>query len=446
MSERVAREWGAWAEMTAEARRALLDRGTDRIFDADLVRGVAEIFDDVRLRGNPAVIDATSRFDKCTLNEAQLMVSAEEIEAAREQVSDELLAAIRESIAAVRAYSEVVATEGNWSTEIRPGVIIGEKSTPIESVGLFVPSGKASYPSVLIQLATPAVVAGVPNIVAVVPPVPGSDGEVDPAVLVVAAELGVTTIVRANGPAGIAAVTFGTDTIPRVRKITGPGSPAVTAAQIEAQRHGVISHPLLGPSESLILADGSVDVPLLAADLLNEAEHGPDSTSVLVTVAEELVEKVQLELARQIRELPEARRTAAEAALGVNGGIVLAESLAEACEVANEFAPEHMQIAVAPEVEAEVFDGIVHAGEVLLGQQTTISMANFVIGCPAALPTSGYAKANGGVTTAAFLKRSSFAKTTHEALRELAPTVLELATHEGFPAHAAAVTARLDRG
>src|SRR6202021_2399830 len=179
-----------------------------------------------------------------------------------------------------------------------------EPRTPPGSAGLVLPSGKGSYPSVLVQLGPPAIVAGVPEIAVVVPPVPGSPGEVDPAVLVVAAELGIREVSRSNGPAGVAALAFGTESVPRVRKIVGPGSPAVACAQVEVQRYGTVTNMLLGPSESLIIADDSADPALLAADLLNEAEHGPDSSSVLVTDSETLLAAVQQHVAAQLAALP----------------------------------------------------------------------------------------------------------------------------------------------
>jgi histidinol dehydrogenase len=320
---------------------------------------------------------------------------------------------------------------------------VGEKVSPIASAGLFVPSGKGSYPSVLIQLATPAVVAGVPEITVAVPPVPGSPGTVDPAVLVAADELGIRSVFRCNGPAGIAAMAFGTATVPRAVKIVGPGSPPVTCAQVEVQRFGTVSVMLLGPSESLILADDSADPYLLAADLLNEAEHGPDSTSVFVTDSQALIDAVQVEVAKQLLDLPDNRAEYARAALGKNGGAVLTASVEESAEVANAFAPEHMQIAVRD--EDHVLDLLVDAGEILIGQHTTVSMANFIIGCPAALPTSGYAKVSSGVTADAFRKRTAVAKSTPEALKRMSDTVIAFTRHEGFPAHEFAVTRRLEQ-
>jgi histidinol dehydrogenase len=433
-----------WSEAAGPEREHLLGRGIDKIFDPALRESIAAIIEDVRSNGDAAVTRALGRFDGCEVGPGSLRVTDDEFERAASTLADGVMAAVRHAIANIRAFNEHIAREREWRLELEPGLIVGEKATPIASAGLFVPSGKGSFPSVLTQIGTPAVVAGVPSIAVVVPPVPGGDGEVDSAVLCVARELGLRDVYRANGPAGIAALAFGTETIPRVRKVVGPGSPPVQAAQIECQRYGCHTQMLLGPSESLILADDSADVRLLAADLLNEAEHGPDSSSLLVTDSEKLLGAAQAELSEQLSELPEPRRAYARAALGENGGCVLTADLREAVDVVNEYAPEHMQVVVRAELEEAVLGGVQHAGEILLGQHTPISAANYVIGVPAALPTGGFARVTGGVTAETFLKRVSIAKADAAALERIAPTVLAFAAHEGFPAHAAAVRARLE--
>jgi histidinol dehydrogenase len=431
-----------WSEFDSDARELLLGRGQSAIFDDDLRRSVGEIVEDVRLHGDAAVLRALARFDGVELAPERLRISGDEFEAARAGLGSGVLGAIQTAIANIRSFNELVARDRDWRTELAPGLSIGEKSTPIASAGLFVPSGKGSFPSVLVQIGTPAVVAGVPEIAVVTPPVPGADGAVDPALLCVARELGITNVFRANGPAGVAALAFGTETFPRVRKVLGPGSPPVQAAMIAAQLYGVHTQMLLGPSESLIIADDSADIRLLAADLLNEAEHGPDSSSLLVTDSREVIDAVQDEVGRQLAELPEPRRGYAVRALGQNGGAVLVADLSEAVAVANAYAPEHMQIVTRD--DDAVLGGIEHAGEILLGQSTPISAANYTIGVPAALPTGGFARVTSGVTADAFLKRASIARLSAAALADMAPAILALAQHEGFPAHAAAVRARLN--
>jgi histidinol dehydrogenase len=430
-----------WNDMNVADRDALMRRGIDDIFDADLRRSIGELIDDVRDRGDAAVCDALGRFDGIQVSPDQLRVSADEFEQA--SVSDEVDAAIDDAIAHLRAFNEAQMEQAaDWSIESEPGLSVGEKITPITSAGLFTPSGKASYPSVAYQLAVPAVVAGVPSIALVVPPVPGGAGEVDPAVLVVCRKLGIADVFRVNGPAGIAALGFGTDTIPKVRKIVGPGSPAVAIAQVEMQRHGVATMMLLGPTESLVIADDTADPALLAADLLIEAEHGTDSTVVLLTDSDALADAVDAELERQLAGLTDVRATAARASLGPNGGCVLVDSLDVAVGIANEFAPEHLQVAVADAVIDDVVDGLVNAGEILVGQHTPFSAANFVIGCPASLPTSGFAHVSSGITADTFLKRTAIARADAGAIARMTPSVLALADHEGFPAHGDALRLR----
>jgi histidinol dehydrogenase len=275
-----------------------------------------------------------------------------------------------------------------------------------------------------------------------VPPVPGGNGAVDPAVLVVCRKLGITDVFRVNGPAGLAALGFGTASIPRVRKVVGPGSPAVACAQVELQRHGVTTLMLLGPTESLVVADGSADPVRLAADLLIEAEHGTDSSVVLVSTSAELAAATDVELARQLADLPIVRAEAARSSLGRNGGCVLVDTLDDAVAVANRYAPEHLQVAVADTEVDAVVEGLVNAGEILVGQHTPFSAANFVIGCPASLPTSGFAEVSSGITVEAFLKRTAVARADDVAIARMAPSIIALADHEGFPAHAAALRRR----
>lgn len=429
-----------WSELSAEQRSQLLERGIRAIFEPHLQEAVAEIVEDVREHGDAAVCRALEKFDGCEVAPSGLRVTEQEFADARSHVSKELIEAIRVGIGNVRAFNEELVREREWRTEIRPGLMVGEKMTPVASAGLFVPSGKGSFPSVLVQIGTPATVAGVPELAVVVPPVPGGTGEIDPVVLCVADELGIRNVFRVNGPAGIAALAFGTESIPKVRKVLGPGSPPVQAAQIACQQFGCHTQMLLGPSESLILADDSADPALLASDLLNEAEHGPDSSSVLVTDSEALIGELQPEIAVQMAELPEPRRSYAMAALGENGGAVLVTDLDEAIEVTNLYAPEHMQI-VSRDEEA-VLARIDHAGEILLGQMTPVSLANYVIGVPAALPTGAFARVTGGVTAETFMKKTSIARADAQALESLSDSVLVLAEHEGFPAHAAAIRAR----
>ena len=437
-----------WKELDEPARRRILARSTAAIFDPDLMRSIEAIFQDVRERGDRAVLDATTRHDRVQLTPDRLAVSEAEIDTAHTTIEPGLLAGIREAIADSRRFNEaqLAATSSDWQREVRPGFLLGERFAPIPSAGLFVPTGKASYPSVLCQIGTPAVVAGVPDLVALVPPIPdSSDGRVDPATLAVARELGIARVFRANGPAGIAALTFGTETIPQVLKIVGPGSPAVTAAQVWAQRFGTATLMLCGPSESLIVADDSADPWRLAIDLLNEAEHRTDSAATLVTDSASLATAVDAAIAEQIVRLPAVRAAAARVALSALGGVVLVDTMDDAVAFAGSYAAEHVQIATRdPEA---TLAGLRYAGEVLLGQDTPIGASSYTIGIPATLPTGGFARLNGGVTARTFLTVMSTARLSPDALAELAAPTLALADHEGFPAHANAFRLRgLDPG
>jgi len=427
--------------MSSDDRAALMHRGLDDIFDPGLRTSIGALIDDVRERGDAAVCDALATFDGIEVEPDGLRVSDAEFEQA--EVSDAVDRSIDDAITHLRAFNEQqLERAGDWQFESEPGLTVGEKITPISSAGLFTPSGKASYPSVAYQLAVPAVVAGVPTLALVVPPVPGGSGEVDPAVLVVCRKLGIRDVFRVNGPAGVAALGFGTESIPRVRKVVGPGSPAVTIAQVEMQRHGVTTMMLLGPTESLVIADDSADPALLAADLLIEAEHGTDSSVVLLTPSGALLDAVDAQLAEQIDVLPAIRAEAVRASLGPNGGCVLVDDLDVAVDVANEFAAEHLQVVVGEGDEPAVLDGLINAGEILIGQHTPFSAGNFLIGCPASLPTSGFAHVSSGITADTFLKRTAVARADARAAARMAPSIIALAEHEGFPAHAAALRRR----
>ena len=304
-----------WSEMSTAERTALTDRGLDHAVTAELREQIGALILDVRERGDVAVCDALARFDGVEVDPDGLAVTDDEFAAAVAGLDDGLRAAVADMIDhIVRFNEELLTRRGDWSFESEPGLTVGEKVTPIASAGLFCPSGKASYPSVLAQLGGPAVVAGVPTIAVVVPPKPGAGGAVDPVVLAVAAALGITRVFRANGPAGIAALAFGTERIPKVVKVVGPGSLPVTVAQVEVQRYGTTTMMVLGPTESVAIADDTADPMLLAADLLIEAEHGTDSCTLLVTTSAALAAATDVALVAQLAELPAVR---AEAAAGI---------------------------------------------------------------------------------------------------------------------------------
>lgn len=430
-----------WADLDEAEQARLLARSTAAVFEPALQASIEALFADVHARGDAAVLDATERFDGVRFAPADLRVGPDELAAAHAATAPALLEGIREAIRNSRLFNEaqVRATATGWREEVRPGFLLGEQVAPIPSAGLYVPAGKGSFPSVLVQVGVPAIVAGVPEIAVLVPPMPGT-GAVDPATLATARELGLANVFRANGPAGIAALTFGTTTFPAVRKIVGPGSPAVTAAQVLAQRFGTATNMLCGPSESLLLADATADPYRLALDLVNEAEHGTDSAALVATDSPELAAALEGEVEVQVAALPEPRRSYATAVLGDLGGVLLFDTMAGAIAFANEYAAEHMQVATAdPEATLR---HLRYAGEMLLGQDTPIGASSYSIGIPATLPTGGFAKLNGGVTARTFQTTTSIARLSPEALAGLARPTTALADHESFPAHANAFRGR----
>ncbi|HYU72836.1 MAG TPA: histidinol dehydrogenase, partial [Ktedonobacteraceae bacterium] len=379
-------------------------------------------------------------FDRVQLAPDRLRVSREEIERAYQMLDTSVRGAIEHAIRNVRTFHQQQMPHELWFTQVAPGVMAGEKITPVTSVGLYVPRGKGAFPSVMYMLATPASIAGVPRIVVCTPPGPG--GEVDPASLVAADLCGVHEIYRVGGAQAIAALAYGTASIARVHKITGPGSGFVSAAK--RLLYGTVDVGLpAGPSESITLADATADPELLARDLLIEAEHGPDSSSLLVTDSRALAEAVMTLLPGKMAALPEWRRafcrTVFEAPEGT-GGIVLASSMREAVHFVNEYAPEHLEVqvlepfALLPELK--------NAGEILLGPHTPFCMGNYSVGTNAVLPTGGFAHTFSCTSVYDFLKRTGLAYLTQEGYASLSGTTRRLAEFEGFPAHANAVTER----
>jgi histidinol dehydrogenase len=373
-----------------------------------------------------------------TLRPDQLEVPPDAFTAARQALDDGLLWSLESAIARSRRYNQWLRPPAMTLEELEPGITVGVRYTACRSAGLYVPSGKGTFPSMLIALGVPAAVAGVEQVVAVVPPRP--DGTVDPAVLVVAELLGIRRLIRCNGAAGVAALAVGTERIPRTDLVVGPGNPVIAAVQLAAAAYGARPMVVLGPTESVVLADDSADPDRLALDLLNEAEHGADSAAVLLAVGAGLAEAVAARLPGWLDRLPEPRRAYAQAALTDLGGLFVVGDLDEGIEWINQYAPEHVQLVVRDPWAA--VSRIRHAGEILVGQHTLFSVANYAIGVPAALPTGGAGFAASGVTVLSFLKATSLAALSAEGLTTLAPVAVRLGEHEGFPGHVLAVTGR----
>jgi len=427
--------------LPASERRRRHTRASAVIFGEEMRAYARQILDAVARDGDTAVARYTREWDHVALSPEQFAVRDDEFETARAAIDPVVRGALESMIARVRRFNEWLRPQPGAATELEPGISVGVRYSSVRSAGVYVPSGKGSFPSSFVMLTVPAVVAGVETITAVVPPRP--DGSVDPAVLVAADVIGVRRIFRCNGPAGIAAMAIGTATIPRAAVVVGPGNPVIAAVQMAAGAYGARPIVLLGPSEAVILADESADASALALDLLNEAEHGGDSAATLLVTDEALAGRVAVAVHRWAERLPEPRRRFALQAIGEWGGIFVAD-LDEAIAWINDYAPEHVQLAVRdPDgVSARIH----HAGEILLGQCTPFAAANYAIGVPHALPTSGWAAAASGVSVLAFMKTTFVAGLTAAGLRTVAPVAAALGRHEGFPAHVQAITERERKG
>lgn len=426
------------ASLGAEQRQRLLRRAEIEI--DELLEYVRPLIKQVRERGDEAVVEMTAQFDRVQLDPAQLRVTRAEIEEAHATLDPEVRSALETAIANVRAFHARQMPQEQWFTEVAPGVVAGEQITPITSVGLYVPRGKGSFPSVMYMLAAPASIAGVPRIVVCTPPTP--DGSVDAASLVAADLCGVHEIYRVGGVQAIAALAYGTQSIARVHKITGPGSGYVTAAK--RLLYGTVDVGLpAGPSESITLADASANPELLARDLLIEQEHGPDSSALLITPDRAIAEAVLKLLPEKIAALPEPRqrfvRTGLESEHGT-GAIVLTSNLDEAITFINEYAPEHLEVQVREPFA--ILPRLKNAGEILIGQYTPFSTGNYAVGTNAILPTGGKAHTYSCTSVYDFLKRTGIAYVKAEGYPTISATVQTLADFEGFPAHASAVSNR----
>ncbi len=424
-----------WESLTHEERTKILSRSEADI--SSIVEKVRPIVDEVRTRGDRALIDLTRTFDRVELSGRPLLVTEEEFSDAEKIVPDDVRTALSFAIRNVRKFHETQKQEGLNLTEVSPGVFAGEKATPIPSCGLYVPHGRGSFPSMLYMLAVPAVVAGVEDITVATPPNP--DGSVDPACLLAARLCGITRILRVGGSQAIAAFAYGTESVQRTAKIVGPGSMYVAAAKRLVA--GVVDTGLpAGPSESIVLADSTAEPYTVALDLLIESEHGSDSSAILVTDSKALAAAVARLIPELAERLPEPRRSFVADVFAGYGGIIHTATMEAACEVVNEFAPEHLQIQ-----SAEPFSylrRIKNAGEILLGANVPFSAANYVAGPNAVLPTGGAAKTYSPVSVRDFLKFSSVVYATAEGYESMKPHVIALAEYEGFFAHANAFKLR----
>ena len=393
---------------------------------------VSAILADVKKRGDEAVLEYTRRFDRCRID--SLAVTAEEIEEAFAAVDPEFLEILHKAAANIRAFHTAQVRQSLVLTP-RSGVVLGQRITPIERVGLYVPGGTAAYPSTVLMDAIPAQIAGCETIVMATPP--GADGKVNPAILAAAKIAGVTDIFKMGGAQAVAALAYGTQSVPKVDKIVGPGNAFV--AEAKKQVFGMVAIDMIaGPSEILVLADGKSDPKVVAADLLSQAEHDRNATAVLVTESMELAKAVQAELEVQVEALP--RRDIARASVDNNGMIIVAENLMQGIDIANELAPEHLELQV--DDPFAYLDSIRNAGSVFLGRNCPEALGDYFAGPNHTLPTSGTARFSSPLGVDDFVKKSQFLYYTPEALDAVAEDVAKFARTEGLEAHARSALVR----
>ena len=424
-----------WDSLHEDKKNRFLKRSEINI---DEIEGkVRSIIERVKNEGDAALFHFTKDFDNIDIAQQGLRAKEKEFASAEKELPQNVKSAIKYSIENVKTYHKNQVPKELRLSEIKPGILAGERPTPIDSVGLYVPRGRGSFPSMLYMLAVPASIAGVPRIVVVTPPNP--DGSIDPACLYTARLCGVNEVYRVGGAQAVAALGYGTETIEKVVKIIGPGSKYVAAAKRIVSSFVDTGLPA-GPSESIILADETPDPRTIALDLLVEAEHGSDSSAILITSSKTLAEKAGKVLPDMINKLPEPRKTFVQDVFSGYGGIIVTENIEKAGELVNTFAPEHLQIRTADPFQT--LSGIRNAGEILLGEHVPFSAANYSIGANAVLPTGGMAKSYSPVSVRDFIKYSSVVYVSKEGYTNLKEPVITLADYEGFITHGNALKQR----
>ena len=421
-------------EMSDEARAALCLRAEDDL--SDYIAKVAPVIEAVRNEGDEAIARFIKEFDGAEVDANSLIATEAEFDAAFDALDDEFIDVLRYAADNIRRFHEMQKPQDIWWTEIRPGVKVGERATPIDKVALYSPRGKGSFPSVTLMTAIPAVVAGVPHPIILTPP--GPNGEIDPATLVAARLSGVEQVARAGGPLAVAAAAFGTNTIPKCLKIEGPGSPWFVAAK-KILSDEIASRLPAGPSEVIVMADESVSPKLAALDILIESEHGADSSGFLVTWSQELAEGARAHIPELYKQMSAERVDYASAVLaGPRGGIVLTKTKEQAYDFINAYAPEHCQI-LSTDAEAHL-PFITNASEILLGEYAAGSLANYMMGPNCVLPTSAAAHIHSPLGVMDFMKMTSVGTLDKTGFAEMAPKTEIFARYEGFDAHANAVS------
>jgi len=395
---------------------------------------VADILANVRERGDAAIREYTERFDKVSLDD--ILVSKEEIDEAMALIDPQFIGVLNRAAANIRTFHEKQVRQG-FEIRREDGCVIGQKITPVDKAGLYVPGGTAAYPSTVLMDSIPAKIAGVPEVVMVTPP--GKDGKVNPAILAAAQVAGIDRIFKVGGAQAIAALAYGTETIPKVDKIVGPGNAFV--AEAKKQVFGMVSIDMIaGPSEILVVSDGKSNPVYVASDLLSQAEHDRMASAVLVTDSADLAEAVSRELERQIPLLDRAE--IARASIDTNGKIIIADDLDTVIDIANEIAPEHLELCV--DDPFAYLAKIRHAGSVFMGRNCPEALGDYFAGPNHTLPTSGTAKFSNPLSVDDFVKKTQFTYYTKEALGEVAEDIAYFAAKEGLTGHARSVLVRFE--
>ena len=395
---------------------------------------VADIIANVRKNGDKALYEYTARFDKAELTAMQ--VTPEEIDEAVAAVEPEFIAILKKAAANIRRFHEAQRRQ-SFILNDTDGVVMGQKIIPVDRAGLYVPGGTAAYPSTVLMDAIPAKIAGVKEVVMVTPP--SADGKVNPAILAAAYVAGVDKIYKVGGAQAIAALAYGTESIPKVDKIVGPGNAFV--AEAKKQVFGQVSIDMIaGPSEILIVADGKTNPKYAAADLLSQAEHDKNASAVLVTDSAALAQAVSDELERQIPLLDRAE--IARASVDNNGKIIVADTLDVVIDIANEIAPEHLELCV--DNPFDYLDKIRHAGSIFMGRNCPEALGDYLAGPNHTLPTSGTAKFSSPLSVDDFIKKTQYTYFTADALKSVAYDVAKFATKEGLTGHAKSAVIRLE--
>lgn len=410
----------------------ILKRPTRSVEDVE--KTVYQIFGEVKSRGNEAVAKYTQLFDGIALDNE--VVSEEEIRAADSSISEELKEAINLAKNNIERFHAAQKTE-KVSVETTPGVNCWQEKKPIQKIGLYIPGGTAPLFSTILMLAVPAKIAGCEEIILCSPP--DNKGELNPAILYTAKLCGVSKIYKVGGIQAIAALTFGTETIPKVNKIFGPGNQFVTVAKQLATKYNVAIDMPAGPSELLVVADESANAAFVASDLLSQAEHGADSQVILISLSESFLNDVESEIEKQLPDLP--RNEIAKSAME-NSRLIYIGDEKEALKMINEYGPEHFIICT--ENEDLFINGIINAGSVFIGNFTPESAGDYASGTNHTLPTNGYAKQYSGVNLDSFLRAVTFQKISEEGIKNIGPAIETMAEAEGLQAHKTAVTLRLN--